>query len=351
MAWKPKLGRNVLLAHGAGGRETGELLQHVLLSRLTEEMMKLRGGYGTDVLDDGATIPLPDGQHLVVSIDSYTVNPIFFPGGDIGKLAATGSINDVAMMGAKPLAVMDSIVVEEGFPMEDLERIVGSMVEVLRNEGVALIGGDLKVMPQGQLDRIVITTAALGVAEKPIVDVGLRPGDKIVVSGPVGEHGATIMALQHGIGAEAEGLRSDCRTLTSLMLPLVERFREHIHAAQDPTRGGLAMALNDWASKSGTVIVVEEQRIPLREPVRAYSEMLGIDPLSLASEGVALLGVAPEAAEEVLDYIRSLGFRDAEIIGEVRRGKKHRGVVLLRTRTGGLRILEPPSGELVPRIC
>ncbi len=351
MRWRPSLGGSVLLAHGAGGRETGELLQHMLLSKLAESMKRALGGYGTDVLDDGATIPLPDGRHLVLSVDSYTVNPIFFPGGDIGKLAATGSINDIAMMGARPVALMDSIVVEEGFPLEDLEKIMDSMLAVLREEGVALIGGDLKVMPQGQLDKIVITTVGIGVAERPIVDVGLRPGDKIIVTGPVGEHGATIMALQHGIGAEAEGLQSDCRPLTGLMLPLVERYGEHIHAAQDPTRGGLAMALNDWASKTGTVVVVDEKRVPLREPVRAYSEMLGIDPLSLACEGVALLGVAPESAEEVLEYVRTLGFQDAEIIGEVYKGERHKGVVLLRTRTGGLRILEPPSGELVPRIC
>lgn len=343
--------RNVLLAHGAGGRETSEILQYILLSKISESMMKVRGGYGIDVLDDAATIPLPNGEHMVVTVDSYTVNPIFFPGGNIGKLAICGSINDVLMMGGKPIAVLDSIVVEEGFPLNDLNEVINSMIDIAREEDVAIIGGDFKVMPRKQLDRIVITMVGIGVTKKPIVDLNLKVGSKIIVTGTIGEHGATILALQHGIEVNSKELYSDVQSLTKLMIPLIERYGDYIYAAQDPTRGGLAMALNDWAKKSGNVILLEESKIPVRKTVQAYTEMLGIDPLTLASEGRALLGVSGEVANEVLEFIRSLGFKDAEIIGEVHRAKKYKGIVLLKTYTGGIRIVEPPSGELVPRIC
>ncbi len=341
----------ILLSHGAGGKETGELLNALILSRIWENLKRVEGGYGIDVLDDGATIPLGDGKHMVLSIDSFTVNPIFFPGGDIGKLAATGSINDVAVMGAKPIALMDSIVAEEGFPMEDLEKIVMSMITVAEEESIAIIGGDFKVMPKDQIDKIVISTVAVGIASKPIIDKHIKPGDKIIISGTVGEHGAAIMALQQGLSIETGELRSDCQPLTKLMLPLVEKYPDDIHAAQDPTRGGVTQVLNEWAQKTGNIIVVEEEKIPVREPVRAYSEMLGVDPLSLACEGRVLLGVEREVAEEVLNYIRNLGYVDAEIIGEVYEPKKHRGLVLEKTIAGGIKVLESPSGEVVPRIC
>lgn len=345
----------VTLAHGSGGIESFKLLEELLLSRVEDRFKKVEGGVGIDKLDDGASIPLPDGRHLVFSIDAYTVNPHFFPGGNIGVLAAAGTINDVLMMGAKPLAMLDSIVVEEGFPLKDLELIVESFVGVLKREGVALVGGDFKVMPRGQVGGIVVTTAGIGVAERVIVDEP-TPGDRVVVSGCIGDHGAVIALLQAGLGGSVkeltEGLlKSDVKPLTRLMLPLFERYVWAITAARDPTRGGLAGVLNEWASRSGTVIVVEEEGIPVREPVKRYSEMLGIDPLYLASEGAAVLAVKPEAAEEVVEYIRSLGFEEAREIGEVRSSEKYRGFVLARTSVGGHRIIEPPSGELIPRIC
>ena len=343
--------RLIRLAHGAGGRETLRLIEDLIVSALEDEMKKVEGGVGTDELDDGSAMPLPGGGYLVFTVDSYTVNPPFFPGGNIGELAASGTINDLLMMGAKPLAMLDAIVAEEGFPMEDLRRIVSSLVEVLRREGVKLVGGDFKVMPRGQVDRIVVTTAGIGVAERLIVDSELKPGDKIIVSGTIGEHGAAILAAQRGVDVESEGLVSDSQPLTGLMLPLLEQYREAIHAAQDPTRGGLAQTLNEWAKKTGLVIAVEEDRIPVRDEVRAYTELLGIDPMTLACEGRAVLGVEPGEAEEILQFIRDLGFRDAEIIGEARSLEKYKGLVLLKTSAGGLRILEPPSGILVPRIC
>jgi len=340
----------VRLSHGAGGRETAALLERLVLSRLPAEMKTALGGIGTDELDDGATI-LAGGQHVVISIDSYTVSPPFFPGGDIGKLAACGSINDVLMMGGKPVAMLDAIVTEEGFPLTDLEKIVESFVSVLREEGVSLIGGDLKVMPKDQLDGVLVTTACLGLAKRPIVDSRIKPGDAIVVTGTVGEHGAAIMAAQRGISVEAEGLISDVQPLTKVMLPLLEEHGESIRAAQDPTRSGVAGALNEWAQKSGTVIVVDGPSIPIREEVRVYCEMLGVDPLVLACEGRALLAVDPSALDDVLCTLKELGCEDAAAIGEVRESERFRGIVLLRTEAGGLRILERPSGVIVPRIC
>ncbi|MEM1873836.1 MAG: hydrogenase expression/formation protein HypE [Acidilobaceae archaeon] len=349
----PRLDRYVKLAHGSGGVEMHELVESIVFSRIKRK--KVEGGLGVDKPDDGALIPLSDGGYLVVSTDSYTVNPPFFPGGNIGVLAASGSINDVLMMGGRPIAALDSIIVEEGFSFDDLEVIVESMMEVFNSEDVAVIGGDFKVMPRGSLDKIVINTTVLGIARRPIVDEP-REGDKIVVSGYLGDHGAVIMLLQMGLEKRVEELekgllKSDVRPLTKLMIPLVEKYGEYIHAARDPTRGGLAGVLNEWARASGSVIVVEESRIPVRAPVRDYAEMLGIDPLYLASEGAAVLSVDGSVAEDVVEFMKRLGFEESRVIGEVRSSEKYRGYVLMKTVVGGYRLLEPPRGELVPRIC
>ncbi len=337
----------ITLAHGAGGRETFEIIEKFFIRKF--RIKKVSSGLGLDELEDSSTIPLPDGNYLAVTVDSYTVNPIFFPGGNIGKLAASGTLNDLAVMGAKPVAAMDSIVVEEGFETRSLEKIVSSMREVLEKYGVALIGGDFKVMPKGQLDKVVITMVGLGIIPKHrlISDYNVKPGDKIVITGTIGEHGAAILAAQAGIGVEDQSILSDCA-------PIIEAMEiafnvGGVHAAKDPTRGGLAMALNEWAEKSKLTIVIREEKIPLRENVRAYCEMLGVDPLTLASEGRALIAVSPEKAENLVNELRHKGYKDAAIIGEAKKGRE--GYVLLETITGGLRIVEKPVGEIVPRIC
>jgi len=337
----------ITLAHGAGGKETGEIIEKFFVNLF--KIKRVSTGIGLDDLEDSATIPLSDGSHIAFTIDSYTVNPIFFPGGNIGKLAASGTLNDLAVMGAKPLAVMDSMVVEEGFEIKQLEEIINSMKKVLEKYNVALIGGDFKVMPKGQIDKIVLTMAGVGIIPKNrlIKDSNIKPGDKIVVTGPIGEHGAAILIAQTGLEAEAPTIKSDCS-------PIIDAIEVAfkiggIHAAKDPTRGGLAMALNDWARKAKVSIIVWEEKVPLRDEVRAYSEMLGVDPFSLASEGVALIAVDPGKAENLVEELKNVGYKDAEIIGEVRKGKE--GYVLVETISGGLRILEPPIGEIVPRIC
>lgn len=346
------LGR-VRLSHGSGGVETSELVRELIFQRVPERLKRIDRGLGIDHPDDSALIPIGDSHYLVVSIDSYTVNPPFFPGGNIGTLAATGSINDVSVMGGRPIAMLDSIVVEEGFSLDDLEAIVESFLGVLKEEGVALIGGDFKVMPKGQLDKIVITTVGIGVTERPIIDMP-REGDKIIVSGHVGDHGAVILMSQIGIPPEGSGegeLLSDLRSLSKIMSRLNGALWPHIHAARDPTRGGLAGVLNDWANTARSVITVNESDIPIRPATRYYAGMLGIDPLYLASEGAVVLSVSPDYADEALSILRESGYEDASIIGEVRRAPEYSGIVLLKSVIGGYRILEPPRGELVPRIC
>jgi hydrogenase expression/formation protein HypE len=340
----------ITLAHGAGGKETEALLRNMIFDKLDEKQKRVEGGVGLDSPDDAAAIPLGDG-FVVVTIDSYTVSPLVFPGGDIGSLAASGSINDVLMMGGKPIAMLDAIVVEEGFDMDALQEVTGSMMSVLKKESIPLIGGDLKTMPKGQVDKVLITTAGIGTTKKPIVDSDLRPGDKVIVTGTMGDHGATILAMQQGVDVLRSGLKSDSKPLTKVLLPIFEAFLDKVHAARDPTRGGLAMALNDWAAESDTVIVVEEANIPVKKEVRRYLSMLGIDPLYMANEGAAILGVDPSVADEVLQMLRERGAEDAAIVGEARRPADHSGIVLLKSEIGGFRLLEPPTGSLVPRIC
>lgn len=341
----------ITLAHGSGGKEMNQLLERMVFNRVPSWMKLVEGGLGIDFPDDAAAIPMGDGRYLVVTVDSYTVSPIFFPGGNIGKLAASGTINDVLMLGGVPVAALDSVVVEEGLEEETLREILDSMFEVFRENGVRLIGGDFKVMPRGQLDKIIITTVGLGIAEHLIVDKNLKPGDKIIVSGNIAEHGAAIYAAQRGFMPEEMDLKSDVKPLTDLMIPIIKKYGKDVHAASDPTRGGLAMVLNQWASASDTIIIIDEERVPLRDAVKSYCGMLGLDPLVLASEGVAVLGVRGEVAEEVLDEIRSLGYVDAEIIGEVIKKEGDMSLVIVKTKVGGYRILEPPVGEIVPRIC
>ncbi|MCS7119388.1 MAG: hydrogenase expression/formation protein HypE [Archaeoglobaceae archaeon] len=340
--------KKITLAHGSGGREMNRLLEEFIFKRLPNWMKLVNGGLGIDYPDDAAAIPIGE-KYLVITTDSYTVTPIFFRGGDIGKLAASGTINDVLMLGGTPIAALDSIVVEEGLEEDVFEKILNSMFDIFKVNGVSLIGGDFKVMPRGQLDKIIITTVGIGIAEQLIADKNLKPGDKIIVSGNIAEHGITIYAEQKGF-LEKSDLRSDVRPLIDLMIPLFKKYKNEIHAASDPTRGGLAATLNYWASISNTAIVVEEEKVPVRDVVKNYCEVLGLDPFNLASEGVAVLGVKSEVAEKILEDVHSIGYEDAEIIGEVRE-KESASLVIARTSVGGYRIIEPPVGEIVPRIC
>ena len=339
---RPLSEERITALHGAGGELMNRLISELL------ELFPLRsaGEVGLDDLDDGASLSLPPGE-VVITTDSHVVKPLSFPGGDIGRLAASGTVNDLAVMGARPIALSLGLIIEEGFPISELKRFLSSLAEVLRGVGAALVTGDTKVMGKGEVDGLVVNTTGIGVARKLIRDSGLRPGDKIIVTGTVGDHGMAILAAREGLPVEGE-IRSDVAPIW----PLVERALSigGITAMKDPTRGGLAAALNEMARKSNVGIVIRESEIPVREEVRALAEMLGISPYALACEGKALMGVSPGKAEEVLRAIREhpLG-REARVIGEAI--PEHRGKVILETRVGGRRYLEMPLGDPVPRIC
>lgn len=319
------------------------LIEDSILKNLSQGNL---GEVGLSDLDDGASISL-GGKELVISTDSYVVSPLFFPGGDIGKLAACGTINDISMMGARPIALSLAIVIEEGFETSELEQIIKSIDEVCRNTGVSVITGDTKVMQKGKLDKIVINTTGIGLAEKVIKDSNLSPGDKIILSGTVGDHGVSLLSFREGFGFET--------TLCSDVAPLWHMVEKAlavggITAMRDPTRGGLSATLNDWARKSSTGIVVHEDKIPLKPEVVAASRMLGIDPYTVANEGKAVIGVRADKAEEVLAVLRDTEEgRNAVIIGEAT--DKYKGKVILETIVGGRRIMEPPVGDPVPRVC
>lgn len=335
----------IQLSQGAGGKLMDELIKSVIIGNISRR--KVGGGIGLDEFDDGATIPY-GGVQIAVSSDGHIVDPPFFPGGDIGKLAVCGAINDLAMIGAKPLALTDTIIVEEGYPIEDLSRIVRSMNETAERTETAIIHGDFKVMPKGKLDKIVISTTGIGVVEgKPILDSGLKEGDAVIVTGPIGDHGIAIASLRGGLSFSTSVI-SDVAPLWEIMRAAMSAGR--VTAAKDPTRGGAAMALNEMAERSGVSIWIREEDIPIRQEVVGACEMLGLDPLELTCEGRAIIGVSRECAEDVLQAIRKVPEgRDAMIIGSVR--SERPGYVIMETSAGGKRIINPPLGEPTPRIC
>jgi hydrogenase expression/formation protein HypE len=329
----------VSLMHGGGGEVMGELLR--VLTRLEHNNA---GGIGLEALDDGAVIPL-GGQNIIFTTDSHVVRPIFFPGGDIGRLSVCGTVNDLAMMGGRPVALSCGMIIEEGFLIADLERIVSSMDLALGECGANLVTGDTKVVERGSLDGIVINTAGIGIAQTVVRDSGLCAGDHIIVNGTLGDHGIAIMAHREGFDL-GEQIRSDVAPLWGL----VERAMDAgaIHAMKDPTRGGFASAINEMARKSGVSVRIREQEIPIRRSVLSASGMLGIDPLEVANEGKVIMGVPERDASAVLHALRShpLG-RDAADIGFVTSGSH----VIMETSVGGERFIEPPLGDPVPRVC
>lgn len=329
----------VSLMHGAGGEVMGELLQ--VLTRFTHNNA---GGIGLEALDDGAVIPL-SGRNLVFTTDSHVVRPIFFPGGDIGRISVCGTVNDLAMMGGRPIALSCAMIIEEGFEVSDLERIVASMDAALGECGAHIVTGDTKVLERGALDGIVINTAGIGIAEIVVRDSGLVPGDAIIVNGTLGDHGLAIMAERSGLSF-GEQIRSDVAPLWGLVEQALAAGT--IHAMKDPTRGGFASVINEMARKSGVSVRLREEAIPIRRSVQSAASMLGIDPLQVANEGKVVMGVPEADAEAVLRALRGHPYgHDAAIIGHVTTGAH----VIMETRIGGERFVEPPIGDPVPRVC
>ncbi len=328
------------MMHGAGGEVMGDLLKQ-LLSNFSSTNA---GGIGLEAMDDGAVIPL-GGKNLVFTTDSHIVRPLFFPGGDIGRISVCGTVNDLAMMGGRPLALSCGMVIEEGFEVEILERIVRSMNEALVEAGASLVTGDTKVMGHGDLDGIVINTAGIGIAETIVRDNSLETGDRILVSGTLGDHGLAVLTFREGFDL-GEQIHSDVAPLWGMVEKALQAGE--IHAMKDPTRGGFASAINEMARKSGKQVIIDEEYLPVRKNVRSAADMLGIDPLEVANEGKVILGVAAEDAEAVLNALRSHRYgRDAAIIGTVAEGSD----VIMHTRIGGERFIEPPIGDPVPRVC
>ncbi len=343
----PQPSELVTLRHGAGGRAMRLLIEETLAAGFAEMPVD---GIGLAAMDDGAALRLGDGW-LVVTTDSHVVQPIFFPGGDIGRLAIAGTVNDLAMMGATdPLGLTSAIIVEEGFRRADLERIQRSMQETCREAGVTIVTGDTKVMGRGELDGIVINTTGVAVASAVVPDAGLKAGDRIILTGSIGDHGIALMAKRHELAFEAE-LRSDVAPINGLVRAALAAGRGRVTAMKDPTRGGVASALHEMAEKSGVGIVIEEPRVPVTPVVRSAAEMLGLDPFHIANEGKAILGVRGGAAavEAVLAALRThpLG-RDAAVVGECI--ADHVGMVILDTGLGR-RLMTEPEGEPLPRIC
>jgi hydrogenase expression/formation protein HypE len=331
------------LKHGAGGRAMRALIEDVFLALATPV-----DGIGLSALDDGAALRVGD-RWLVITTDSHVVHPIFFPGGDIGRLSVSGTVNDLAMMGAtEPVGLTCAAIIEEGFPREDLERIRDSMLAASREAGAPIVTGDTKVMGRGEIDGIVLNTAGVAFADRVVSDAGLRAGDRIIVTGTVGDHGLAIMTRRHDLRLEGD-LRSDVAPLNGLIRAALAAGGDEVVAMKDPTRGGLASVLHEMAGKARVGIVVEEQAVPVSPEVRAAGEVLGIDPLHVANEGKAVIGVRPGAADRVLAALRShpLG-RRAALVGTAM--SERPGSVILDTGLGR-RLLAEIEGEPLPRIC
>jgi hydrogenase expression/formation protein HypE len=339
---------HILLGHGSGGRLTADLIQHVFVP-----------GFGNEVLaalEDQATVTL-DGRHngaagprIAFTTDSFVVRPLFFPGGDIGKLAVHGTVNDLAVGGAVPRFLAAAFILEEGLPLDDLTRIVASMRAACDAAGVDLVTGDTKVVDRGKGDQVFITTTGLGIVPdgRRLSIRNARPGDRILVSGTIGDHGIAIMSVREGLEFETV-LESDTVALASLTETMLAACST-IRCMRDPTRGGVSSALNELAAASGVGVRLVESAIPIRPEVHAACEMLGLDPLYVANEGKLVAVVPAEDADRLLGVMRRhpLG-RDAAVIGDV--VAEHPGMVLMRSVVGGDRVVTLLAGEQLPRIC
>lgn len=332
----------ILLAHGAGGGKSAELIAEVFLRNFSNPIL--------DLLGDSAVIQ-GDGKRLAFTTDSFVVDPLFFPGGDIGKLAICGTVNDLASAGSRPLALSAAFILEEGLDFETLERVVISMRDAAAEVGISIVAGDTKVVPRGSADRMFITTSGIGQfsdgMEIPSPEKAM-PGDAVILSGTIADHGMAVMTCREGIRFSSE-IKSDCAPLHDLVAKILD-VAPHVHCLRDPTRGGLAAVLNEIAAKSGVCIEIDESSVPVGEDVRTACELLGIDPLHVANEGKMVAIIPKDEAEKTLNAMRSHPYgRKAAIIGQVRESPV--GRVHLRTAMGSLRILDVPAGDLLPRIC
>jgi hydrogenase expression/formation protein HypE len=332
----------IVMGHGGGGKLGNELVEHLFLPAFRNPELENLG--------DAAVLDLGDGK-LAMSTDSFVVQPLFFPGGSIGELAVNGTVNDLAVSGAEPRFLSASFILEEGFPLNQLAAIVGAMAQAAATAGVKIVTGDTKVVEHGHGDGCYINTAGVGLL-RPGITVGphrAQPGDAILVSGTIGDHGMAIMSVREGLEFESQ-IRSDCAALNGMIAEVLAAVGTAVHTMRDPTRGGLASTLNEIAQSSGVGIEIDEPSLPVRPQVQSACELLGLDPVYVANEGKAVFFVAPEAAEKILAILRAhpLG-KDAARIGRVT--AEHKRMLVARTAMGANRVIPTQIGEQLPRIC
>ncbi|KOU57482.1 hydrogenase [Streptomyces sp. MMG1533] len=330
----------VLLGHGAGGRLTAELLDQLILPAFDS---------GSGPMEDAAL--LPGSPDLVVSTDSFVVSPLFFPGGDIGSLAVHGTVNDLAMRGARPLALSVALIIEEGLPLSELRSVLRSLGKAAQSVGVPVVTGDTKVVGRGAADKLFINTTGIGQRTGSLHPSAVlaRPGDAVLLSGPIGLHGTTVLSTREGLGFESD-IASDTQPLHRLVRAM-SPLGPHVHVLRDPTRGGLAAALNEIARDSSVAVEIDESAVPVPEAVASACDLLGLDPLVVANEGCLVAFVTATVADEALAIMRSVpegaqSVRIGEVLPEGPRGR-----VTLRTLVGARRFVEMPLGEQLPRIC
>jgi hydrogenase expression/formation protein HypE len=333
---------SIVMGHGGGGKLGNELVEHLFLPAFRNPELENLG--------DAAVFEVGSGK-LAMSTDSFVVQPLFFPGGSIGELAVNGTVNDLAVSGAEPRFLSASFILEEGFPLNQLAAIVSAMAEAAKAAGVRIVTGDTKVVERGHGDGCYINTAGVGVV-RPGINVGphrAQPGDAILVSGTMGDHGMAIMSVREGLEFESP-IRSDCAALNGMIAEVLTAAGDAVHAMRDPTRGGLASTLNEIASSSNIGVEIDETRMPVRLEVQSACELLGLDPVYVANEGKAVFFVAPQAADRVLEVLRAhpLG-REASRIGHVT--EQHKRMLVARTAMGANRVIPTQIGEQLPRIC
>ncbi|WZL72497.1 hydrogenase expression/formation protein HypE [Clostridiaceae bacterium 35-E11] len=333
--------RIITLSHGSGGKMTHNLIEDLFYKYFHNDILLQK--------NDASILPKVKGK-IAVTTDSFVINPIFFNGGDIGKLSVCGTVNDLAMSGAKPLYITVGFIIEEGLKIKDLERIVKSIADTANEANVKIVAGDTKVVEKGSADNIYINTTGIGVIEKNIILGGenAKPGDKIIISGTLGDHGICIMSKRKNLEFDVS-VKSDCGLLNGLIEKILDAS-SNVRVLRDPTRGGLATTLNEIAQQSQSSMLLYEETIPVKDEVRSMCEILGFDPLYIANEGKVVVIVAEEDAKQVLEVMKKhpMG-QGAQIIGEVIKNEKN--AVFLRTDIGGTRLLNMAVGELLPRIC
>ena len=334
--------QKIVLGHGSGGKMMADLIKNVFYPHLENQAL-LAG-------NDAGVVEITDGLNLAFSTDAHVVSPLFFPGGDIGRLAVCGTVNDVAMMGATPLYLTASFILEEGLDIHTLEKVVESMKTAAEEAGIEIISGDTKVVAHGEADGLYISTSGVGLLS-PLTDIGgnkAKPGDKVIISGTIGDHGIAVLEARGDLGFQTQ-LQSDVAPLNHLVDDMLS-VSKNVHVLRDPTRGGVASALNEIASQSRVGIVLEETKLPIKPEVSGACEMLGFDPLYIANEGKLVALVGPEDTEKVLEAMHNSTYgTDAAVIGQVE--SENPGRLMLRTGLGSTRIIDVLAGEMLPRIC